>query len=244
MLMRLKKKTIPSRVARESLLLCFFSQFYPLTTAEKSIRAPCFALFVSHVMSKIAQELWTVSKWCVSDQKLKDSSRNRSRLAPAEPSCWDPGTRIRESSSSPGPGPSSQMTFACSHMPSLPGYTQGFVTHPALPTPLRCYLDGGHKVADGRPLQLCLSLGSSSLISATAWMPILKQSGSMGGKMGCRKYFILQWDWHSWQSLTQQCSKILVKCDYAFKEQILPVHLNWTCPLLSHRTLPQASLNR
>ena len=164
MLMRLKKKkTIPSRVARESSLLCFFSQLYPLTTAEKSIRAPCFAVFVSHVMSKIAQELWTVSKWCVSDQKLKDSSRNRSRLAPAEPSCWDPGTRIRESSSSPGPGPSSRLTFACSHIPSLPGYTQGFVTHPAPPTPLRCYLDGGHEVTDGRPLQLCLSLGSSSL---------------------------------------------------------------------------------
>ena len=158
-----KKKTIPSRVARESSLLCFFSQLYPLTTAEKSIRAPCFAVFVSHVMSKIAQELWTVSKWCISDQKLKDSSRNRSRLAPAETSCWDTGTRIRESSSSPGPGPSSRLTFACSHIPSLPGYTQGFVTHPAPPTPLRCYLDGGHEVADGRPLQLCLSLGSSSL---------------------------------------------------------------------------------
>lgn len=54
--------------------------------------------------------------------------------------------------------------------------------------------------------------------------------------MGCRKDFILQWDWRSWQSLTQQCSKILVKCDYAFKEQIPSVHLNWAFPLLS--TLP------
>ena len=67
---------------------------------------------------------------------------------------------------------------------------------------------------------------------------------SMGGEMGCRKHFILQWDWGSWQSLTQQCSKILVKCDYAFKEQIPSVHLNWAFPLLSHTTLPQASLNR
>lgn len=99
------KKNNPSRVARESFLLCFFSQFYPLTTAEKSIRAPCFAVFVSHVMSKIAQELWTVSKWCISDQKLNDSSMNRTRPVPAKPSCWNPGTRIGESSSPSGPGP-------------------------------------------------------------------------------------------------------------------------------------------
>ena len=173
------KKKNPSRVARESFLLCFFSQFYPLMTAEKSIRAPCFAVFVSHVMSKIAQELWTVSKWCISDQKLNDSSMNRTRPVPAKPSCWNPGTRIRESSSTPAlANPSSLLTFACSHIPSLPRYTQGFVTHPALPRPMRCYLEGGHKVKSLRgDLFSCVSPWDPalSLISATAWMPILEQ---------------------------------------------------------------------
>lgn len=96
------------------------------------------------------------------------------------------------------------------------------------------------QVTDGRPLQLCLSLGSSSLshlshcLDANPWT-----MRSIGGEMGCRKYFILQWDWRSWQSLTQQCSKILVKCDYAFKEQIPSVHLNWAFPLLSALPFPR-----
>lgn len=103
---------------------------------------------------------------------------NRTRPVPAKPNCWNPGTRIRESSSTPGPGPTALLTFACSHIPSLPGYTQGFVTHPALPRPLRCYLDGGHRVKSLMgDLFSCVSPRDPalSLISATAWMPILEQ---------------------------------------------------------------------
>lgn len=96
------------------------SQFHLLTTAKKSIRGPCFAVFVSHILSKIAQELRAVSKWCLSDQKSNDSSMNRTRLAPARPGCWSSGTRIRESSFIPGPVPSSLLTLACSQPPRAP----------------------------------------------------------------------------------------------------------------------------
>lgn len=103
------------------------SQFDPLTTADKKHKGPLFLpSFVSYVLSTIAQELWTVSKCCISDQKSVDSSMNRTSLAPVKSGCWSSGTRIRESNSIPWPWP---QFIADLHLLSLPASQS---THVAL----------------------------------------------------------------------------------------------------------------
>lgn len=129
-------------------------------------------------MSKIAQELWTVSKQCISDQKLNDSSMNRTRPVPAKPSCWNPGTRIRNQVLPLALAPLHCWPCLLSH-PQPPRVHYRLCDPSCTAKTTEMLFDGGHRVKSlmGDLLQLCVSPRDPalSLISATAWMPILEQ---------------------------------------------------------------------